>query len=103
LVTTYLRYFDRLSTGLLLLLHRLAAAAQIAFAALGNDHLRAALRALVTLPYLIRHYFSILRMVSGFLYGRPSGEYSASVTRASTWKPGGTGYSTVKAARMPKS
>jgi hypothetical protein len=44
--------------SLLLLLHRLIAAAQVAFAALGDDHLRAALRALVALTYLVSHCFS---------------------------------------------
>ena len=55
-----------LATGyhsLLLLLHRLIAAAHGAFAALGDDHLRAALYALVALAYLVGHYFSSSRKV----------------------------------------
>src|SRR3990172_1863661 len=58
--TSYLRSIDRLWTGLLLLLHRLVAAAEAAFAALGHDHLRAALRALISLAHLVRHWLSVL-------------------------------------------
>src|SRR4030067_89157 len=58
--TIYLRSFDWLRTGSLLLLHRLVAAAQAAFAALGDDHLRAALRALISLAHLVRHWLSVL-------------------------------------------
>src|SRR3990172_3520898 len=84
--TIYLRSFDWLRTGSLLLLHRLVAAAKAAFAALGDDHLRAALRALISLAHLVRHWLSVLP--EGYSGGRhsdkPSGEYSASVKRAST-------------------
>ena len=83
--TIYLRSFDWLRTGSLLLLHRLVAAAKAAFAALGDDHLRAALRALISLAHLVRHWLSVLP--EGYSGGRhsdrPSGEYSASVRQAS--------------------
>src|SRR3990172_7398413 len=58
--TIYLRSFDWLRTGSLLLLHRLVAAAKGAFTALGDDHLRAALRALISLAHLVRHWLSVL-------------------------------------------
>jgi len=40
---------------LLFLLHGLSAAAELAVTALGDDHLRSALGALISLPHLIGH------------------------------------------------
>ena len=70
--------------SLLLLLHRLIAAVQVAFTAFGDDHFRAALRALVSLAYLVGHYYSSSPKVCVPPFGTPSGEYSATVTQTST-------------------
>jgi hypothetical protein len=58
---------------LLFLLHRLAAASQLAVTSLGDDHLRAALETLVPFAYLVRQIDITPRFFADSPLGRVHG------------------------------